>query len=198
MIFTATSAEEAIRIHRDERVDLVIADLEMGGMGGDGMCTAIRGDETLKKVSIIIYCFNKKSARERCEACGANACLTKPVNPEVLFQKVNDLLSICRRESLRVLIRVSVEGRAGDGYFFSTSKNISTTGILLETDKVLAKGDRITCSFFLNTNQITANGEAVRVEEKKGELNQYGVKFIDLAPDAQILIEEFIKKSRSR
>lgn len=197
-IFTATSGEEALKIHRAEKVDLIISDLNMPGMGGDELCSIIKRDDSLKNVSIIIICFNKKSEIEKCEACGANSFITKPIKPEELFRKVSGFLDAPEREGLRVLVKVTVKGAFKADFFFSTSRNISTSGILLETDKVLAKGDTITCSFFLNSKQITTDGEVMRVVKKSSDSYNYGVKFIDIAYHSKAPIEEFIRKRQSQ
>ena len=163
-IFTATSGEEALKIHRAEKVDLIISDLNMPGMGGDELCSIIKRDDSLKNVSIIIICFNKKSEIEKCEACGANSFITKPIKPEELFRKVSGFLDAPEREGLRVL----------------------------------AKGNTITCSFFLNSNQITTDGEVMRVVKKSSDSYNYGVKFIDIAYHSKAPIEEFIRKRQSQ
>lgn len=198
LIFVATSGEEALKIHRAEKVDLIIADLNMPGMGGDELCSIIRSDDSLKNVSVIIVCFNKKSEIEKSEACGANSFITKPIKPEELFQKVSGFLDVPERKGLRVLVKVTVKGEFKSDFFFSTSQDISTSGILLETDKVLAKGDTITCSFFLDSNQITTDGEVMRVVKKASDSYNYGVKFIDIAHHSKTNIEEFIRKRQSQ
>ena len=53
-IFTATSGEEALKIHADEDMDAIIIDLRMPGMSGDDVCKKIRADKDLKRVSIIM------------------------------------------------------------------------------------------------------------------------------------------------
>lgn len=87
-IFTATSGEEALKIHRGEKADMIIADLDMPGIGGDKLCSVIRGDEALKKVSIIIVCTNRQSDLERCSSSGANSYITKPIVPAQLVETV--------------------------------------------------------------------------------------------------------------
>ena len=47
-IFTATSAEEALDIHKTERADLIITELDLPGMSGDRLCSMLREDEDLR------------------------------------------------------------------------------------------------------------------------------------------------------
>jgi CheY-like chemotaxis protein len=191
-IFTATSGKEALAIHKASGVDLIITDLDMPEFGGDRLCTAIRKDVTLKKVSIIVVCSGSKADFERIERCGANAYVTKPIKPVQLLEEVSRLLDVPERKSYRVILKVTVNGKDRSESFFCSSRNISTTGMLIETAKLLMKGDRLTCSFFLpNSDRITCAGEIVRsVQEEKGY--QYGIRYIDLLEECRSAIESFI------
>jgi two-component system chemotaxis response regulator CheY len=192
-IFTAASGEEAIGIHRKEKVDLIIRDIDMPGMTGEGFCSNIREDYGLKKVSIIIICSGRESHIRRYEAGGANAYIRKPINPQELFQKVGELLNIPSRLNMRVLIKVEVKGKC-KSEFISHSKNISASGILLETDKVLEKGDLILCNFFLGPDQVSSEGKIVRIVKKRPDLYQYGVTFIDIDLLSKSKIEKYVNR----
>ncbi len=191
--FTAISGEEAMRIHRKEKVDLIIRDIDMPGTTGEGFCSTIREDYGLKKVSIIMIRSDRESDIRRYKACGANAYIRRPINPQELFQKVGELLNISPRLNMRVLIRVKVKGKF-EGEFISHSKNISASGILLETDTVLEKGDLIRCDFFLGPNQVNSEGEIMRVTKKQQKLYQYGVKFMDIDSLSKATIEKYIHR----
>ena len=192
-IFTATSGEEALKIHRGEKADMIIADLDMPGIGGDKLCSVIRGDEALKKVSIIIVCTNSQADIERCSNSGANSYITKPIAPAQLIETVSRLLNIPERKSYRVLIKVEVKGKFMNVPFFCSSGDLSASGMLVETDKPLAKGDTVSCSFFLpNSERVVADGEIVRVVRKALRTFQYGVRFVALLPEYRAAIETFI------
>jgi CheY-like chemotaxis protein len=191
--FTAISGEEAMSIHRKENVDLIIRDIDMPGMTGEDFCSTIREDYRLRKVSVIIICSDRESAIRGERAFGANAYIRKPINPQELFQKVGELLNISARLNMRVLIRVDVKGKF-KSEFISHSKNISASGILLETDAVLEKGDLIRCEFFVGPHQVSSDGEIMRVTKKQQKLYQYGVKFIDIDPFSRAKIEKYINR----
>jgi hypothetical protein len=96
-----------------------------------------------------------------------------------------------KRGSLRGLINALVKGKVQNKFFFSISQNISASGILLETDRILKHGDKITCSFVLQ-HEITAHGEIVRTSQKTSNLYNYGVHFINLDPKSKAEIEEVL------
>jgi CheY-like chemotaxis protein len=198
-IYTATSGMEALRIHRDEKANLIVADLDLPDMGGDKLCSLVRQESAIRSVSIILVCQDIPAELERVSTCGANAWVTKPVRPEQLVERVGQLLAVSLRRGYRVLLKARVNGARESVPFFCTSHNISVTGILLETDKLLESGDFITCSFFFpGSQQIVADGEVVRREERPDGLRLYGVRFVDLAPKFQEEIEKFIAQAAGR
>jgi CheY-like chemotaxis protein len=196
-LFSATSGKEALAEHRAQEMDLIITDLDMPDMGGDRLCTTIREDPSLKKVSIIIISGGSKAELERIELCSANAHITRPIRPLQLLEKVSRILDIPERKSYRVVLKVTVHGKDRTESFFCASRDISSTGMLIETDKFLAKRDRISCSFFLpNSERITTDGEIMRVVQE-GKVYQYGMRYIDILPQHRSAIDRFIA-SRSK
>ncbi len=198
-IYTATSGEEALRIHREERANLIVADLNLPDMRGDRLCSLVRNESAIRNVSIILMCHDVPEEIERVSTCGANAWVTKPVRPQQLVESVGQLLAVSLRRGYRVLLQAKVRGERESASFFCTSHNISVSGILLETDKHLEPGDGITCSFFLpGSRQIVVDGEVARREKKPDGTCHYGVRFIDLAPDFREEVERFISQVASR
>jgi DNA-binding response OmpR family regulator len=194
-ILTAVTGNDALKAHRQEQADLIIAELNMPDMQGDELCTLIRMEKKLKNVSVILVCDDTPEYRARIAHCGANAWVTKPINPEKLLESIGQLLAVSTRKGYRVLLRAHVHGERETSPFFCTSHNISATGIMFETDKLLDLGDRITCSFFLpGASQVKADGEIVRAVKMPDDNVHYGVRFIHLAPDYRGEIECFIAK----
>jgi c-di-GMP-binding flagellar brake protein YcgR len=123
--------------------------------------------------------------------------MTHPVDSALLLKKAQDLLDVSWRESYRVLLSVNITGTSKENAFFCRSENISTTGLLVETDRALKEGDRVVCSFFLpGARQIVAPGEIVRSIDSAQNAGQrrYGVKFGRLTPEARSAIEAFVEK----
>lgn len=192
-IFTTTSSTEALKIHRNEKADLIISELEMFDIPGDELCSIIRSDNDLKDVAVFLICYMKEASIRRCKACGANAYLTKPIDYEELSGKVSKLLNAPARRGMRVLTNITVNGKTGGGAFYAKSENISSTGMLLKTERDLEKGDKVTCSFFIDSKQVIIDGEVVRTVIAEDNMNRYGIKFLNVAPDKKQLIDEFIK-----
>ena len=192
-IFTATTAEEGLSIHREEMVNLLLTELDLPDMGGDELCSRIRQEQALRRVSVIVVCRDLPEEIKRAESCGANARLLKPVTREQLDDCVGKLLSVPMRQDCRVLIRAQVYSERGATTLFGTSRDISVSGLLLESDGLLAVGDRISCMFFLpGASQISAVGEVVRTTRLSRIMNQYGIRFISLYPQVHTELENFV------
>jgi DNA-binding NarL/FixJ family response regulator len=197
-IFTSSTPEDILNVHRHEIVDLIITDIDMPETRKAEVCSALKGirlDDVLKNVSIITICGKDKSSIASSCACGANAFIKKPLDSATLFRRINEFLNITERRSHRVILNVVIKGQSGDKYFFANSGDISNSGILFETEEFLEEGDRIKCSFFVGRDMITTNGKVVRVKRKSPDLKTYGVQFIDLDPVSKGKIDEFINEA---
>lgn len=192
-IFKADTKEQAL--HTANKMDLIIIDMEMPELPGDELCTAIRQEAGLKKTAILMVCSRKKADIERCAKSGASSYITKPVNRGEFHNIVCRLLDIPQRRGIRVLINISVKGLFETRPFFCVSQNLSRSGILFETTRVLAKGDVIECSFFLpEEERITARGEVVRVLKPEPHIYAYGVTFLNLGAEEEAAIHGYIEK----
>lgn len=194
-VFQAPTADHALQLHRQEQVNLIVADLAMAEMGGDALCAKVRESADSRNVSIILICHNTPEEQARAARCSANVCLFKPFPAKVLLDHVEKLLAVSVRKGYRVLLRAKVQGAQDDAVFFCTSMDISSTGILIESERPLNSGDQLNCSFFLpGSANITANGEIVRKVAANGK-TAYGVRFTDISPEQQRTIDRFIADS---
>jgi CheY-like chemotaxis protein len=91
LTLTASTATEALAIFQMQPVDLVISVLEMPEMGGDALCRTIRNSATWK-VPFILVCYDFDPEVKRALISGADACLVKPVRPELLLEMVGRFL----------------------------------------------------------------------------------------------------------
>jgi DNA-binding response OmpR family regulator len=196
-LFTAETTDDVLSIHRTEKLNLIILGIDMPGMKCEELCAVIRSERALRAVSIVLLCPADPVLQERSSRCNANAVMTLPVSGSQVLERTQHLLSISWRESYRVLVSVNIEGSSRDKTFFGRSGDISATGMLIETERVLAQGDRVSCSFFLpGSAQLRLNGEIVRlIQQVAGaKVRQYGIKFLRIAPEAAAAIEDFIAK----
>ena len=200
-LFTAATNDELLALHRAEKANLIITQLDMPGISSEQLCSRIRKDGALRQVSLIICCSDSAADHERVSRCNPNAALTCPIDTAQLMAKIQQLLDIPWRGAYRVLVRVNGEGQSKEKAFFCRSENISVKGLLLETERILEKDDRVTCSFCLpDSKQLIAHGEVVRVLKPTAQspLNRYGIKFSQLAPEVRSAIESFVERKRQQ
>ncbi len=200
-VFTATSTDEVLQIHRTVRADLVIINFDMPGMSIEQLCSLLRADAEPGAVSIIMVCKNTKSALKQSSHCKADAVITRAFKPAQLLAQTKTLLNLSWRETYRVLLNVAIEGAVSTNHFVCNSLNISLAGMLIETTQTFNQGDRLSCSFFLpNLTQIHVTGEIVRTFQPVPGVhaNWYGVHFLNLPPDAVKTLEAFIDANASK
>ena len=195
--FTVSANEPALALHRAEKADLIIVNLHSPEMSGEMLCSLIRDDKELCKVSIIIVSSNTDSDAKRCLQCRANAFIAGPPDNPILLQKIHQLLYVAPRKSLRVPLSIKIHVVKKRTPLIAYAENISVSGMLLHSEALLFEGDTITCSFYLpDSTHITINAEVIRILKKETEhdTNCYGVKFIDLSIDFSSAIGAFVEK----
>ncbi len=197
-LFTATSGQEAIDIHKREKVDLILCDLYMPGMNGNEVCKIIRSNDNLKNVSIIIVTTSAKDV-DMCLEAGANDVVLKPINPAELLKKVGKYIDVPVRRDVRIIARIGVEGARGmpPESFLGNTINISVSGVLIETGHILSIGETVSCSFFVpgNSTPITAAGEVVRkTDGMDSGMNYYGIRFMDIKGEDKLAIDSYVKR----
>jgi CheY-like chemotaxis protein len=190
--FPAWSSEEILNLHGVKRADLIITAAALPLMGGAKLCSRIRSDVELKYVSIMVIGDETEDSVSQCREAGANVVIRRPLEPGMLLWQVSEQLVVPHRKDMRVLLRASIKGVEGNTPFFARSQNISLSGMLLETDRVLTPGNRLTCSFHIAHSEVILTCVVERVETTASKRNRYGVRFLDCDTRSLIIIENFV------
>jgi DNA-binding response OmpR family regulator len=191
--YSARTAEEVLNIHAVHKADIIIAEATLPIMGGAKLCAEIRNDASLKNVSIIMVCDGSELSQAQWQEARVNAVIPQPVDPVQLFSKISELLVVPQRQDLRALLHVSVSGQEGSSTFLGVSENISISGMLLETDQALKKGDRMNFSIEIGGRKIAAECQVQRVDQAASGKFRYGVKFSILDTKSLIIIDQFVR-----
>ena len=192
-VFPAPTSEDILALHRVNKADLIVTDFALPVMDGTRLCLAIRSDPALKDVSLIMVCDAGGLFQAQCLQAGANTVMTKPVDPFELFTHVAELLVISQRQDMRASLHVSAARREETTSFPGVSRNISISGMLLEAETELQKGERLACAVDIGGREITTECEVVRVERSSTSGFQYGVKFLNIDTKSMIIIDQFVK-----
>ena len=190
--------DDVLKVHRAERADLIMTRLDLPGMASEKLFDLIREDPALRTVSVLMACANTPEAIKESSRCRVNAVMLDPLHPVLLMAKAQQLLNIAARETIRVLLGVVIDGRFGEEAFYCRSKNISATGMMIETRRRLAEGARLSCQFYLpDATKVEAAGKIVRIIQQTpgGQGHQYGLMFTDVAPEVKKLLTDFVERA---
>ncbi len=199
-VFTVGTNDETYAVHSAEHADLIITRIDLPGVAIKRLCSMIREDPALRAVSVLLAVPNTPEAIEQSRQCRVNAVMLDPLHPAVVMVKAQQLLNIEMRESLRVLLGVMVDGRFGKEAFYCRSRNISASGMLIETRRRIAGGERLSCQFSLpDGTKIETPAKVIRIIEYApgAEGHQYGLMFTEIAPEKKQLIADHIAGKRS-
>ena len=202
-VFTAITGEEALEIHRQEKMDVIIMDLDMPGMSGDQVCRAIRKSSDTQKVSILMATLSgDKVEIDRCLKAGANGHIKKPIMKDDLDSKLAKLLDVPTRQSIRIMMRVKLDAKMGGDFFIANTVDVSATGLLFECDKDIKHGAVIETSFFLPSpegfKRVVVFSEVMRVADGVEQVKRYGVKFNEFKEGAADIIARFVADKTSK
>jgi len=92
-VMVAMDGEDGLEKAKKEKPDLILLDLMLPKMNGYKVCGLLKGDSRFKSIPIVIFTARAEEAdRKMSEEVGANAYITKPFEPSVLLEKLNELL----------------------------------------------------------------------------------------------------------
>jgi DNA-binding response OmpR family regulator len=92
-VSVARDGDAALALIREQRPDLVLLDVMMPGRSGFDVCQAVRADEALAGVKILMLSAKGRDTDlAKGSALGADAYMTKPFSTRELADKVRELL----------------------------------------------------------------------------------------------------------
>lgn len=94
LILEADDGAEALARARQGDVDVIICDVVMPGLDGFGLCRALRQDEALQHIPVLLITgeFSARELQDKAARTGASGVLTKPFNARKLCAQVTRIL----------------------------------------------------------------------------------------------------------
>ena len=108
----ATSAEKGLALLREKSPDLVICDVMMPGMDGHAFCRAVKGDEALRHIPMILV--TARSGAEMLDQgiqAGADDYIAKPFDSVELKARIRSLLRMRKAEAEFALVNQNLKVR---------------------------------------------------------------------------------------
>lgn len=94
-VLEANDGVDALKMLASKKIDILLTDINMPIMDGLKLVKRVRGDETHKEIPIVIITTEGADEdRSRAIALGANAYITKPIQPAQVTSKVKELLKL--------------------------------------------------------------------------------------------------------
>lgn len=92
---TAFSREEAVLKLEAFRLSVILLDVLLSGADGRELCREIKGNDAMKAVPVIMVSAHPGAA-ENINSYGAEDFISKPINTQVLFEKLDRLKKVTK------------------------------------------------------------------------------------------------------
>jgi two-component system, OmpR family, alkaline phosphatase synthesis response regulator PhoP len=199
-IMTALAGSEGLTKAKMEKPNLIIFGFDLFDMSAPDFCREIRSNEETRAISLLLVCDRDHHEHgDLCLSAGCNDVIFRPLQKPELDQKVERLTSIPVRRQLRTITKIEVSLEKNGRFLLGRSVNISSTGILVEVDRVLPQEGPMRLHFYLpaDPKPLQIMAEVLRAEFS-GPKGKYGMRFLDLTDDDRERISRFVHRIRSR
>ena len=93
-VFEATDGVDALKKLSSEKIDIILADINMPVMDGLKLVSLVRSNAVYKDIPIImITTEGAEEDKKKALAIGANAYLTKPIQTQELMKLINSFIA---------------------------------------------------------------------------------------------------------
>ena len=91
-IASTMNPSEVAELHRKNRYDLIVLDLQMPGLNGLELCRRLRRSRDSAQLSIVMVTSAATTQRDEAIAAGCDVVLEKPCSPTLLVTTIQRLL----------------------------------------------------------------------------------------------------------
>jgi len=92
-VLVSADGQSALEAARREKPDLIILDLMLPKLDGYKVCRMLKFDEKYKFIPIIMFSARgQETDKQLGKEVGADAYITKPFEPKVLIEKIDELI----------------------------------------------------------------------------------------------------------
>ena len=199
-IMTALAGSEGLAKARMEKPNLIIFGFDLFDMTAPEFCREIRAHDDTRAISLLLVCDRDHSEHgDLCLSAGCNDVIFRPLQKPDLDQKVEKLTSIPVRRQLRTITKIEVSLEKNGRFVLGRSINISSTGMLLEVDRMLPQDGPMRLHFYLpgDPRPLQILAEVLRAEFV-GSTSKYGMRFMAPTEEDCERIARFVHRLRSR
>lgn len=199
-IKSALAGSEGLVRAREEKPNLIIFGYDLFDMTAPEFCREIRQDQATRSISLLLVCDRAHQEHgDLCLSAGCNEVIFRPLQKPELDQKVERLTNIPVRRQLRTITKIEVSMEKNGRFVLGRSINISSTGILVEVDRMLPQDGPVRLHFYLpgDPKPLQIMAEVLRAEFA-GSMSKYGMRFLEPTEEERERIARFVHRLRSR
>ncbi|GLI37712.1 response regulator [Geobacter hydrogenophilus] len=198
-VLSAPGGEEALRIAREQRPDLIYLDCRMPEMDGVACCTILKGDRELRTIPVLMMVQEgKEKDRERCLAAGCDGIIAKPIDRREFLEAGRRFVPEVERRHQRIRCGSLAVFRRGDASFHGSIEDISFCGVYVGSRCDVKIEDRIQLGFFLpGSDLIETDARVAWVNQGHRRIKPtmpegFGVEFVGIAAEAADQVKRYI------
>lgn len=184
-IAVAADGEELVRLARQSRPNLIIADADLLRATLQSTLAQLKCSPLLKGTPVFVTAAPRPRVEEQLLEAGADGVLIKPVGKQRLYG-ILKAAGPAMALDIRVPVGVEVSYLVGSRERKGRVVNVSRGGLYLETDRVSPVGTKLTIELTLPsfTNLARVNGIVTWVNDDSGARTTHlprgmGVKFVE-------------------
>ena len=189
-VVEVAAPEMSVELARSEPFDLVVFDSEVREGTLEQVVDSIRhGMSASRNTSLLVLAQpGRADAARELIGRGVNRVMLLDDPPELIGQQVAELLSIAPRADLRFSTHLKTTVGDGAVEVLGEVVNLSSTGMLVETDTSFEPGEQVVITINLGGQRgsVSAKAEVVRqAHAERGGIDGIGVRFISFAGDGE-------------
>lgn len=203
-IFRAQDGNTAIDMALLHWPDLIVMDVAMPGMGGIEACRAIKANEKLKDVSVIlIYDPERDPAPEELKLAGCDDLIVKPLAREDFLTITHRYLFHIERRERRAACQMTVDFTVDTVTDQALGVDISRSGMYVEYRGKKLKESNVDMTFLLATiseKPVQVKGRIVWVNQGHPRPNLsmpqgFGIEFQLIGEESRAIMNRYLEEN---
>ena len=199
-VVRVAAPENSIELARAENFGLIIFDADPEDATLKEVVGMIRDQSSLSCNTSLLVLAQPGSVDEASALIGrgVNRVMLLSDPPELIGRQVADLLDIAPRAAIRLSTRLRTSLADGAEEVPGEVVNLSTSGMLVETDTPFEMGEQVVVSIHIGDRDesISAKGEVVRrAVADRGGIDGVGIRFLSFAGPGEELIQAVLTEA---
>ena len=199
-IARAARLDDLLETARRSPPDLILIDAEALHGDSSSCLSALKADPALRSIPLVT--IGEPATAARCRAAGADAAISRPVDPEALVSLLCSLACVAGRQGTRSALRVTARIDTATGHLRGRVKDIGSGGLFIALARPLPVEEELDVCLRLPIGnermRVRARGVVVRqvfAERESHLIPGVGVRFTEIDDASRELIAAFVTAS---